>query len=604
MGESKFQTTFKYTRLPTDTHIRLLEILRRSGENGTQESVYRIVTKDIAADNDKPFEFEAVSYTWGNPTIVSSLPIEGCCGTIGLTESLTQALPHLEKHSTTGYLWIDQLCIDQSSGSDKAHQVGRMAQIYSAAKRVLAWLGPEDEHSRVCKAWLSEVDKMLRSQPYSHVVLPDSSTFNQDVRFLVVRSTFDKKDTDTVYLPAIRQFWERPWFKRGWIVQEVLRAAEILFLTSRVTYNMQDFADLQSIPSEKPLEYDGDKNIAYDILLDLKAAPYSEDQPIRFLRLIARVAGVFITSELADNLYAFLGMIDGSGFTPDYEVSIKQNFSAFAVALARNFGSLDFLSLWSANLDALLPSTPEELRNFSSWVPSYSGIPLIAPYRLAAGGMGTSRTTVNWNAANGRRHVYDQPEDAITTGRLRVHGRIIDHIHTMSTTKTASYWVMNRPYLDSLVHQIRKDLPISPFQDWTLISLVSFLGNIAANGNTPAETSEVVLGLQPRGFANELADMNGNNSSLAPRLAMARGRKFATTERGRIGMVPWIGSKEQSNEQKGSIIVVLHGCCVPIVLDHIGGNEYKVVGECYIEGVMHGEAVDWEEEEADTFVLI
>ncbi|KAK1978631.1 heterokaryon incompatibility protein [Colletotrichum cereale] len=588
MGESNFQTTFKYTPLPTDTHIRLLEIPRRSSKDGTQDFVYRIVTKDLVTETDIPFEFEAVSYTWGNPTRVSSLPIEDCSGTIGLTENLAQALPYLAKHSITGRLWIDQLCINQSSSTDKAQQIGRMAQVYSAAKRVIVWLGLEDEHSRVCKQWLGEVDKMLRSQAYSHVVLSDSSTFNQDTRFLVVRSTFGKQDTDTIYVPAIRQFWERPWFKRGWIVQEVLRAAKIFFITSEAEYNMQDLADLQAVPADKTLGHDNESNLAYDILLDLKAAPYSEDQPIRFLH----------------TLYAFLGMIDGSGFTPDYEVSIKQNFTAFAVALARNFGSLDFLSLWSANLDALLPNTPEDLKNFPSWVPSYSNIPLSAPWRLASGGIRTSRAIVKWNAANGRRHLHNQPEDATTTGRLRVQGKVIDHVHNLSTARTASYWVMNEPYLNSLVHQIRKDLPNSPFEDWTLISLVSFLSIVAANGNTPAESPEVVLGMKPREFANELANMNGYNSSLAPCLAMARGRKFVTTEKGRIGMVPWIGSKEKSKEQKGSMIVVLHGCCVPIMLDLIGGNEYKVVGECYIEGVMHGEAVDWEEGEADTFTLI
>ncbi|KAK2012064.1 heterokaryon incompatibility protein [Colletotrichum eremochloae] len=604
MEGSNFQTTFKYTPLPTDTHVRLLEISIRSGKDGGQEFVYRMVTKDIGSGNHITFEFEAVSYTWGNPTLVSSLPLEGCSGTIGVTENLAHALPYLTKHSTTGYLWIDQLCINQNNSSDKAHQIGRMAQIYSAAKRVIAWLGPADEHSRICKEWLGEVDKMLRSQPYSHVVLPGSSTFNQATRFLVVRSTFGKKDTDNIYVPSIRQFWERPWFQRGWIVQEVLRAAEISFLASETEYSMQDFADLQSIPADKPLGHEGESNIAYDILLDLKAAPYREDQPIRFLRLIARVAGVFVTSELGDNLYAFLGMIDGSGFTPDYENSIKQNFTAFAVALAQNFGSLDFLSLWSANLDVLLPNTPEELKSFPSWVPSYSGIPLIAPYRLVSGGIQTSRVTVNWNAANGRRHIYNQSEDAITTGRLRVRGKIIDRIHKISNTKTASYWETDRPYLDSLVHQIREDLPNSSFQDWTLTSLVSFLSTIAANGNAPAETPEVVLGLKPREFANELANMNGQNSSLASCLAMARGRKFATTEKGRIGMVPWIGSKENKRDQKGSMIVVLHGCCVPIVLDPNGENEYKVVGECYVEGVMHGEAVYWEEREAETFILV
>lgn len=33
-------------------------------------------------------------------------------------------------------------------------------------------------------------------------------------------------------------------------------------------------------------------------------------------------------------------------------------------------------------------------------------------------------------------------------------------------------------------------------------------------------------------------------------------------------------------------------------------KHYEVIGECYVDGVMYGEAVDWKEDEADTFVLM
>ncbi|TQN68508.1 Heterokaryon incompatibility protein 6, OR allele [Colletotrichum shisoi] len=601
MESSQFRTTYQYQPLPTENHIRLLKISRLNSESGTRQVAYKIVEADLSATFPK---FEAISYTWGNPARVSSLPIEGCPGTIGLTEHLAQALPHLEKHCTTSHLWIDQICINQSSKNDKAQQLGRMAQVYSTAKRVIVWLGPDDEHSRLCKQWLNEVDRMLQRLPNSHVTLRDSPTFNSDIRLTIVRSTFGKQESDAIYVPAIRQWWLRPWFTRGWVVQELLRAAEVLFVTGDVGYTLHDLAELQTVPPEKPLSYAGDVNVAYDILLNLKAAPYEEEQPLRFLRIMTQVAEEFATSELADNLYAFLGMIEGSGFTPNYDLSIRQNFTAFAVSLARSFGSLDFLSLWSANLDLLLPNTPEELKNFPSWVPSFSGTPLSAPFRLAAGGARTFRNTVTWNAAYGRRHTHNQPEDAVTTGRLRARGKVIDYIDAISATSIARCWDTEEAYLDSLVKQIRNDLPDSPFEDWTRISLVEFLNTASANGNTPRETPEEVLGLVPKEWGNELLNRNGYNESLAACLAMAKGRKIAMTERGRMGMVPWIGSKGRNGEEKGSVIVALHGCCVPIVLEPVGGDEYKVLGDCYIKGVMHGEAVVWEDEDADTFILI
>jgi len=55
--------------------------------------------------------------------------------------------------------------------------------------------------------------------------------------------------------------------------------------------------------------------------------------------------------------------------------------------------------------------------------------------------------------------------------------------------------------------------------------------------------------------------------------------------------------------QLGDIITVLHGSSVPAVL-RPQGDVYNLVGVCYVDGIMYGEAVDWEEDEADIFVLV
>jgi len=32
-------------------------------------------------------------------------------------------------------------------------------------------------------------------------------------------------------------------------------------------------------------------------------------------------------------------------------------------------------------------------------------------------------------------------------------------------------------------------------------------------------------------------------------------------------------------------------------------GRFVVMGQCYVDGIMHGEAVGWAEEEADTFLI-
>jgi hypothetical protein len=54
---------------------------------------------------------------------------------------------------------------------------------------------------------------------------------------------------------------------------------------------------------------------------------------------------------------------------------------------------------------------------------------------------------------------------------------------------------------------------------------------------------------------------------------------------------PYIGIAPQES-QKGDIICIFFGCSVPVVLQPQEDGEFKFVGECYVHGVMDGEAVD------------
>ena len=67
-------------------------------------------------------------------------------------------------------------------------------------------------------------------------------------------------------------------------------------------------------------------------------------------------------------------------------------------------------------------------------------------------------------------------------------------------------------------------------------------------------------------------------------------RLVKTRKEGLIGLVP----KESAIND---IICILYGCSVPVVLRSKGGAEslkrhYTVIGECYIDGMMDGEALD------------
>ncbi len=74
------------------------------------------------------------------------------------------------------------------------------------------------------------------------------------------------------------------------------------------------------------------------------------------------------------------------------------------------------------------------------------------------------------------------------------------------------------------------------------------------------------------------------SSVLQEGLFWAHNRRFCKTVGDRIGWVPLAS-------QVGDIIVVLYGGNVPYVLRRQPAGYYQLLGECYIWGLMHGEAL-------------
>jgi hypothetical protein len=90
---------------------------------------------------DAKEDFEALSYTWGNPSETSPVVLHGQRHDV--TKNLASALRHLRYHDRQRILWVDALCIDQDNIEERNQQVTQMRDIYreGGAKRVVVWLG-------------------------------------------------------------------------------------------------------------------------------------------------------------------------------------------------------------------------------------------------------------------------------------------------------------------------------------------------------------------------------------------------------------------------------------------------------------------------------
>lgn len=83
--------------------------------------------------------YEAVSYTWDGQSFTERILCNG--KDLFVTLNVLAILHDFRNQDEDRLLWIDSICIDQSSSYDKSIQVPRMDRVYSQAQMVLVWLG-------------------------------------------------------------------------------------------------------------------------------------------------------------------------------------------------------------------------------------------------------------------------------------------------------------------------------------------------------------------------------------------------------------------------------------------------------------------------------
>lgn len=353
---------------------------------------------------DKPLPFEAISYAWGSQDKTSFIRVAPAATTAGpaestttsadtttsaskeplldpqsqpsstataalspvrfqalpITASMTEALPMLLKHSQTGRLWIDQLCINQASTSEREQQVAVMDEIYRAAVRVLIWTGGE---SAVAKRY---------------IVRGGGSEEYDDDRELP-RSEDDKK--------AMLNFLQRGWFERAWVVQEAVLGRSPVMLAGDFAFTLLDIRDyLHANVRQRALD-DNETAIYMDrrdflsIIMGLRqikrerrrgngSATYlegrgkeeeeeKEEEDVRaadFDYLVTKpyyllnTMGKCKATDARDHVYAFLGLLrltwgPAIHVEPDYQLSEAETFAAATRAIAEGMGSLEVFEL-------------------------------------------------------------------------------------------------------------------------------------------------------------------------------------------------------------------------------------------------------------------
>jgi hypothetical protein len=556
---------YQYSPLDEEAQeIRLLTLV-----SGTFSSEIRVILHTGPLTNESIPVFEALSYTWGSAQDLVDIFI-GDSGhhTLSVTRNLAEALPYLRYNDLDRVIWIDAICINQQDLAERSSQVKRMSDIYSGAWRVVIWLGTESHGSALALKCMrkvtSEID--VDSATYSITSRSDGTTFPSQWR--QTQPPLEKEE-----LLAICDLFNRGWFERLWVWQEVRLAREAVvrcgdlsvpwecvrtmafLLVGRVKSRFL----LQSISRERinlvhNLSQGGASNPLERAIDDTKHC---------------------VCADPRDRIFALLSTLHveyaSAGFIPDYSKSVERVYQDVVVELLRKLGSLQLLTTVE------IP----HLEGASSWVPDWStpriSRPLIAP-----------------NACKVKVLERKMPQNGIleATGVLVEKIELVEEFQIPLQRESASKTALEVRRVVTQVRHRARCLGLS--EDPEALYRTLFCDTFAErsfpddlNYSTLQNGEDSLL----RVLEGDL-DLDGPETDLP--IDMKRiidlmrhfcpGRCLFVCADGRVGMGP-------RGIQSGDLVVVLIGCPAPIVLRPTVNNRYKVIGEAFFRGVMDGEAL-------------
>ncbi|KAF4628981.1 hypothetical protein G7Y89_g9168 [Cudoniella acicularis] len=186
-----------YSPLQDENEIRLIYLLPGPASDEIKcEVKHALFSPEL--------RYEALSYMWGPRDIQKSIEVNGVV--MDVRENLWHALCHLHLDDQVRILWIDTICINKSDIHERNHQVAQMGRIYKSASEVVVWLGLPDADSSLAFGVLADPSRW-------------NELFIQQPTIQVNRSRM---------LSAIYTLFTRDYWKRLWIIQEILLASKLL----------------------------------------------------------------------------------------------------------------------------------------------------------------------------------------------------------------------------------------------------------------------------------------------------------------------------------------------------------------------------------------
>jgi hypothetical protein len=648
---------YQYQPLQNTRSVRCLKVNPSPSGIFTYELVeYDLDVYDPALWFSKDSDFGsyiAVSYHWGSNTRSGRLVLQDG-SFIPTTSSLENAIP-LIAHAVIRIfvatnlpyrlIWIDQVCINQEDTRERESQIGLMYELYTKANKVVIWLGGVDDNAMLISAIENSTALLQRN------IVPKTKQTLALVEYLGMDN--HSREVNNTGEQMFLKFFDRLWFNRAWTFQEAVLPKDLIILTGMLTIDFETLLDVIDLIGEERMgrmlcrARQMDKNAAngYEALMAIRTTRNNfsrETSGLQYLHFLSELAPFYEATNPRDLCYAFLGFQTNPNVSikPNYSLPVEDVFIDTSKAIVEGMRSLDLFSALHRGPTRVLSS------NIPSWVPDWSAIPLVLPiydFSLARQYPGQARS-----ACAGFRH-------RASSTRMVVRGKVVDIVHFIHARNSFNDSRNHDARLEDVnigemfnLNEIQKRLQSSWHHETPeATSAERILRAILADGANPGDHErilhrEAVNGL-PDWRWTELvkayhgwqlyyttgfwADIQDEQERILPydheakeearrryldvvyelKLGAEALRAYSRVFRNRAlfstrQMVLGISA---NTVQTGDLVCILHGSQTPVVLRAHHDKTYSVIGQAFVEHMMHGEAVDWKrEEEADSFELV
>ena len=582
-----------------------------------EEGEFRLL-RPVYLEEDDEIAFELVRYRLDDAPKYAALSYRcsevkaGCTISVNkkpfqVGQNLYDAFYRLRDFLLTevGYLWVDAVFISQSDSDERSQQVQMMREIYEKAYKVYIWLGwPDDpELARLGVEQMGYLDRILRRASQEHdgfnsvalanILSEDKQVFDEDPASLVNRAW-----------QGIYAVCNVDWWHRAWVYQEASTPVPddggktCLFYGSHCIFWREMYAPIYVA---NYLRYFQALSISgADLSPAVKLMSFwlaRKSHRMCFLDLLNTFRST-VSTDPRDKVYVPLGLaqdVDHHTSLPDHRKSTVDVFIEVAkLALLRRGRELDILGYVARSL------RHQPLQGLPTWVPDWTSPGPSRPFPETAGcshGRDCQSSDYErlYHADRGRSGIIELSKKA-----LQVHGFCVDIVSEMSSiSKDRTKLTMLEDWKPALLQaEAAKDAVRR-----TVVADIRY--NMADEPNRGNKLESSVLNASA-GHLTEEAIVINHRMRVSIMYAVSK-RRLCYTEHGRIGLIP-------EAAELGDQIAVFFGGQVLYVVRPVPDEQmtcrhhqrtmqtFNFVGECYINGLMDGEAVS--ETETETCIRL